>query len=752
MERGIKTASYIREEESIDSRLRGDHRAIVSVLADRYIGANPPLPFVFRAWPLDGIMQTADGLFDINWRNRFPDAAHGMYAYACGAVWSDAERSIDLVIECYGPVQLFCNGSPLYRSNAIDEVKKHHRSVVEVTFRRGWNTLFVKARNTTAGFGCAIGADEAKVRILHVLSPFTERMGQAGWVFTAPTAADVFAGGERLPDAADAEPSDKCDWYPLLRRGSRESAVCSETLYGLQPGKKVYAWTRLERLQGGPLTLSGRSDGALRVWFGSHLVLDAPAGGEFLVSVPRSLVEGCDVYVESVCGNRGWSFELRAAVEGRRCMWEQPHPVHGYDGPWLLLGPIDETVDYGPAELGVIHHVYDGGQKQVYWRTAEPLVAVRPFYENAMLSNKWTTSGMTNFARWDYPLGVTMYGLLKSGRLLGRADMIEYVKKHIGSCTKYYDYSLWDKEQYGFPSVNHQLVLMKMLDNCGSFGSSMLEAYRDNADESYLPVAETIASFIRDRLERREDGAFYRICEGEYSENSMWADDLYMSTPFMKRYAQLKGDKSFLDDAARQFLLYKKYLFMPVKRIMSHVYDFKYGTATKVPWGRGNGWVLFSLSELLEAVPETHPHRSELLPFFNDLCEGYLALQGESGMWRQVLDDPEAYEESSCTAMFTYAFARGVYNGWLHDPDRFAAAAFRGWHGLTRHAIDRAGNVYGVCSGSRYSFTAEYYKDDLKTVTNDNHGIGIVMLAGTEICKLAEWMAVSERTTVESAK
>jgi unsaturated rhamnogalacturonyl hydrolase len=47
--------------------------------------------------------------------------------------------------------------------------------------------------------------------------------------------------------------------------------------------------------------------------------------------------------------------------------------------------------------------------------------------------------------------------------------------------------------------------------------------------------------------------------------------------------------------------------------------------------------------------------------------------------------------------------------------------------------------VHGVCSGSRYSFTAEYYKNDLLTVTNDNHGIGIILLAAVEVIKLKRW-------------
>ena len=143
----------------------------------------------------------------------------------------------------------------------------------------------------------------------------------------------------------------------------------------------------------------------------------------------------------------------------------------------------------------------------------------------------------------------------------------------------------------------------------------------------------------------------------------------------MCRYAGITGISEALDEAAKQFLLFRKYLYMPEERIMSHVFDFKYGMPTGIPWGRGNGWTLFSLTEVLEALPAAHEARPELVDFFNELCRGYADLQAESGLWHQVLNDPDAYQEASCTAMFAYSFARGVRFGWLKEPQRFIEAA-----------------------------------------------------------------------------
>jgi rhamnogalacturonyl hydrolase YesR len=162
--------------------------------------------------------------------------------------------------------------------------------------------------------------------------------------------------------------------------------------------------------------------------------------------------------------------------------------------------------------------------------------------------------------------------------------------------------------------------------------------------------------------------------------------------------------------------------------------------ATGVPWGRGNGWTIFSLSELLAVLPKTHPKWPEVLKFFRELAEGYLALQDKDGMWHQVLTHPDSYPESSCTSMFAYAFARGVRFGWLQKPQPYVKAVFKAWEGLNKISIDKGGNIYGVCRGSEFSFSPEYYKKELPWNLNDTHGVGIVLLAGVEVLKLTDFL------------
>jgi rhamnogalacturonyl hydrolase YesR len=547
------------------------------------------------------------------------------------------------------------------------------------------------------------------------MSPFTEREGQAGWIYSQLADKDVYPEA-RFPGIADSEQATGLAWFPWMSwdpAASRQKA-CAR-IFGVQPGKMAYAWSRLE------VTVPGKRQhklqlvaaGPTKIWIDGEQVWEGQAGKS---NLDLSLSHGRhDVLVATVSAAEDWGFSISGAE------FRQPYLVKGCNDAWLYLGPFDAPLSSSPAEIQTLYKLFDNNGAPVYWRVDMPETWIRPHVENE------------NFGKWNYPLGVTLYGLLQTARLLGRKDVIDYVVRHVNECVKTYPYSLYDREQYGTQSINHQLVEMSCLDDCGSFGAATLETYKECPLPEIRVVVDAIADYILNKQVRTQDGAFYRV-------RTMWIDDLYMSTPFLGRYYKLTGKQEYIDDAARQFLLFKKYLFLPKYKIMSHIYDFGYNMPTGIPWGRGNGWCLFSLSEVLEMLPTDHPNRPALIEFFNELCEGYLALQGEHGLWHQVLNDPDAYEETSCTAMFAYAFARGVRFGWLKEPAKYIEAVYKAWKGLTQISIDRLGNVHGVCRGSNYAFTPDYYKYELLWRTNDTHGIGIVMLAGGEIIKLTEWL------------
>ena len=364
--------------------------------------------------------------------------------------------------------------------------------------------------------------------------------------------------------------------------------------------------------------------------------------------------------------------------------------------------------------------VVDGGES--FWRVDLPGMYLRPVNEGML------------YGEWNYPLGVTLYGLAQTARRLGDTALDRYVAGHMKKCVSFFDYCMWDQSRYGAAPFHNQLTTMESLDDCGSIASALLEVMKDHEIPEGEKVADYVAAYIAERQQRLADGTFYR--NHSYmpiGDETMWADDLYMSIPFLCRYYQKSGQESWLDDAAGQFQRFFDYLYMPEVGVLSHIYDTHYQVQTKVPWGRGNGWALFSAAELLSVMPKSHRDYEAVLSIYRTLCAGYLKLQDADGMWHQVLTMEESYQETSCTAMFAYGFAKGVQNGWLSDPAPYARAARMAWKGLCRISIDWKGNIFGVCRGSGYSFSKDYYANSLSWNINDTHGTGIVLLAGIEV-------------------
>ena len=709
-------SQYFDRDESIYNWVGENIPRTMEIIANRYIGQNPPLPFVFRAFSKRGFSQLNDGRYDLNLQPKFPEAKPGQRAYLYGMLWSEGEKSYDFSISSYSPTSVFLNGNLIYRSLLAHETDVNTAQTVTVEVHQGWNGFFIKSCKTRVGFGCVFGTARKRSLPLHFMSPFAERAGQAGWIYSQPTDKDVFSD-DKFPATNDSEQATGLTWFPQM---SWDAAVsrrkpCAR-IFGVQPGKTAYAWSRLEvnAASNRQSKLQLVAAGATKIWIDGKPVWESNQAGKFDPALALSL-GGHDVLVATVSSSDDWGFVISGAE------FRQPYLVKGCSDAWLYLGPFDASVSCSPAEIQALYRLFDNNGAPVYWRVDMPETWVRPHLENE------------NFGKWNYQIGVTLYGLLQTARVLGRQDVIDYVVRHVGECVKMYPYSLYDRDQYGTQSINHQLVEMSCLDDCGSFGAATLEAYKESPSSEIRVVVDAIADYILNHQVRTDDGAFYRV-------KTMWIDDLYMSTPFLGRYYKLTGKHEYIDDAAKQFLLYKKYLILPQYKIMSHIYDFGYNMPTGIPWGRGNGWCLFSLSEILEMLPTDHPNRPALLDFFNELCEGYLALQGEHGLWHQVLNEPDAFEETSCTAMFAYGFARGVRFGWLNEPGKYVEAVHKAWQGLTQISIDRFGNVHGVCRGSNYAFTSDYYKYELLWRTNDTHGIGIVLLAGGEIIKLTEWL------------
>lgn len=712
---------YFDDSQSINAYEGTDPQAIISSLAYRYMGQNLKHGLYYRAYTNNGIVRTTDYRYLVDFNKIFPDSKDKECVWAFTKFYSAGKSSFGWDINCFGPMVVYVNGEVAYKSDIFKERYSETSTRVFMDVEEGWNDIRIQFKKTKAGFGGQFGTWIGKWD-MYTLMPTKERDGQEGFVFTELVPDDY------VPDFEIGMSEKNFDkkLYPVINWSDDEMKKGQLTrMFGTPNGQYAVGYTKVfaDDINNTTHKFTLDTKGETVVYINKKEVFKTKGGKEtFDATLPLGTY---DVYVKCICDGNDWGYTLECdTVE-----FESAARVKGTDDVWMYIGTFVNDFEFPFDTASDMLHIV--GEPATYWRLDAPDTFVRPYNENTL------------FGRWNYPLGVTMYGLLHTAIAIGSEDIKNYIKDHVQLCIDTLEYALWDKEQYGgATSIHNLLTSIDSLDDCGSFASMMLEVNKYLGLRDVKKVADYVGDYIYNHQSRLEDGTFFRKEMMHHFHNmTMWADDLYMSVPFLVRYSQFTGDQKYLDDAANQFFGFKKRLFMPEEKIMSHVYDFKYDSKTNVPWGRGNGWVVFSMTELLEVLPEDHPKRNDLIEFLNILCEGYLALQDDEGMWHQVLNDHESYPETSCTSMFIYAFSRGIRFGWLKNPEKYVKAIYKAWKGISKTSVDSNGNVYGVCRGSEFSFIADYYKYELGWNLNDTHGTGIVMLAGIEVIRLNKFLA-----------
>ena len=200
---------------------------------------------------------------------------------------------------------------------------------------------------------------------------------------------------------------------------------------------------------------------------------------------------------------------------------------------------------------------------------------------------------------------------------------------------------------------------------------------------------------------------------------------MYMITTVQVQAFRATGDSKYLDRAALEMAAYLDKLQQP-NGLFFHAPDAPFY------WGRGNGWVAAGMTELLRALPADHPRRARILAAYRKMMQALLGFQGKDGMWRQLVDHPEAWPETSSTGMFTFALITGVKNGWL-DPATYGPAARKGWLALVGY-IDQNADVTSVCEGTGKKNDLDYYLARARR-TGDFHGQAPVLWCASALLR-----------------
>ena len=338
---------------------------------------------------------------------------------------------------------------------------------------------------------------------------------------------------------------------------------------------------------------------------------------------------------------------------------------------------------------------------------------------------------------WNYPWGVTLFGLLRTSDVIGDPEADKFAVKHNLVCSQYYNWlaglkrSITNSSEVSAFTRNTKikgLISLGNLDSCGAMGNAILEGmirHPEQVTPEEKAVVERIADWVTKKQDRLPDGTLWRP---KVMNGTVWPDDLYMGGVFLVRWGVYNHDQKFIDDAASN-IIQQAVMEADSDGLWFHGYFVSDKKHAPFKWGRGNGWVTVTLAETLSAMQENDPLRPKLIEILKNQIEGLKKVQADDGMWRQVLDKPDLWEETSCTAMFAYGIARAVNRGWI-DASNMAVAR-KAFAGIAKNVTDD-GVVKGTCQGTNIGQDLDFYVKRPRP-DDDLHGRGPVLLAGTEI-------------------
>lgn len=273
--------------------------------------------------------------------------------------------------------------------------------------------------------------------------------------------------------------------------------------------------------------------------------------------------------------------------------------------------------------------------------------------------------------------------------------------------------------------------------------------YRVTGEEKYKVKAEKVyADYLK--IRRTKEGAVSHLML--FTE--LWDDTIFMIGQFLLEMYRATGDEKYLNEFMKQLRLHREKLQVPEYGLWVHGWDSDNKThctfcsqmnwADKTTrrsaemWGRGNGWIVVTLSDALQTVPRNHAYWNELAGYLKEMIVHLPELQDKkTGHWFQLPvrnTDAANWIESSCTAMFAY----GIHNALqlkLVSDSSYVTAVNAAYKGLRTYSLVPVGNNYltpqHVCTGTCIGHAAYYFKRHQKK--GSPYGIGMFIQLGRRV-------------------
>jgi unsaturated rhamnogalacturonyl hydrolase len=187
----------------------------------------------------------------------------------------------------------------------------------------------------------------------------------------------------------------------------------------------------------------------------------------------------------------------------------------------------------------------------------------------------------------------------------------------------------------------------------------------------------------------------------------VFLDCLHFDPPFFASLCRITGLADWADAAVAQAKAYIRVLQDRDSGLFHHFLLEKTLRRYAPGWGRGQGWALLGLLDVLESCPESSG-LDEIRQAAEMLCNTMVRWQREDGHWWALVDDPLSGPETSTAAFMAVGLRRaqelGVGAGTALETaaERAAAATIR--------ATDESGILTGVSAEVWASTSTDHYR------------------------------------------
>ncbi|MFD1440300.1 glycoside hydrolase family 88/105 protein [Lacticaseibacillus hegangensis] len=313
---------------------------------------------------------------------------------------------------------------------------------------------------------------------------------------------------------------------------------------------------------------------------------------------------------------------------------------------------------------------------------------------------------------WNWPQGVALYGLFRYYELSHKPEVLDAIDQ-------WYDVNL------------KQPIPASDLNVNGMIPTLTLATLFDHFDTRISNLADYLtqwAEWAIHSLHRTDYRGFEHDTFGNFNDQQLWDDTLMMAVLPLAKIGVVLDRPDYVQEAMQQILVHSKFLMDSETGLWYHSWNFSSSPhSAKVYWGRGNAWITIAIPELIAILGQQMPDaiKNYAVSVLKGQINALLPLQAESGMWRTVLDDPTAYEETSATAGFTYGFKRAKQLGLIQGAtvDR---AITRGQQALLNQ-VSPSGHLANVSSGTPVGPDNAFYKQI--PVTDMPYGQALAILA-----------------------